>query len=387
MSLSISYNLRHILAKKTTNSLTIAGIALVVFIFVASLMLASGLEKTLAATGSPDNAIIIRTGAQNEIQSGVPRDHAAIILAAPEVALTNDGKPFGSSDVVALINIKKRANNKPSNVTIRGVSLQNMALRDGVRLIAGRLPAIGTNEVIVGNAIHNKFIGTDIGEQLRIVGINWQVVGVFDAGQTGFSSEIWGDSNVLMSAFKRERFSSVTLRLKSAELFVALKERVENDRRLTVVVKREQDFYAEQSSALATFIRYLGSFVTIIFSLGAIVGAMITMYSAVAGREREIGTLRALGFKRTTILLGFLKESTLISMIGGSIGLVCAVGMQFVTFSTTNFRTFSDLTFGFSLNLRIVAWGLLFAILMGVIGGLLPAWKAARVKVVDALRS
>jgi putative ABC transport system permease protein len=387
MSLSINYNLRHILAKKTTNSLTILGVALVVFVFISSLMLASGLEKTLAATGSKNNLIVLRTGAQNEIQSGVTRDHAAIVLSQPEVTLTPEGKPFGTSDVVALINIKKRSNGKPSNVTIRGVNLTNIGVRDGVKIRDGRLPAPGTNEVMVGNAIHEKFVNTNIGQQLRIVGINWQVVGVFDAGQTGFSSEIWGDSDILMSAFKRERFSSITFRLQNPAQYTAVKERIENDRRLTVVVKREQDFYAEQSSALATFIRYLGTFVTIIFSLGAIVGAMITMYSAVAGREREIGTLRALGFGRATILLGFLKESALISSIGGLLGIVAASLMQLVTFSTTNFRTFSDLTFGFSINLRIVVYGLAFALVMGVLGGLLPAWKAARVKVVDALRS
>lgn len=387
MSLSINYNLRHIIAKKTTNSLTVVGIALVVFVFISSLMLASGLEKTLAATGSKNNLIVLRTGAQNEIQSGVTRDHAAVILSQPEVSLNSDGKPLGTSDVVALINIKKRSNGKPSNVTIRGVNLANIGIRDSVRVSAGRLPAPGTNEVMVGNAIHDKFINTDIGQQLRIVGINWQVVGVFDAGQTGFSSEIWGDSDILMSAFKRERFSSVTFRLNDPAQYPVIKERLESDRRLTIVVKREQDFYAEQSSALATFIRYLGTFVTIIFSLGAIVGAMITMYSAVAGREREIGTLRALGFGRATILLGFLKESALLSLIGGVIGIGAASLMQLVTFSTTNFRTFSDLTFGFAINGRIIFYGLLFALVMGIVGGLLPAWKAARVKVVDALRS
>lgn len=386
MSLSLVYNLRHLQARRTTSLLTIGGIALVLFVYVSSLMLAEGLRTTLSSTGSEHNAIVIRSGAQNEIQSGIPRDHAGIITSQPEIA--RDGaQPLMTNDLLVLLSLKKRTLDGSSNVNIRGVSKRALNVRDGIKLISGRLPRAGTQEVVVGSAINKKFAATDIGDSLRLAGTNWPVVGIFDAGNSGFSSEIWGDVDILMPAFKRDRFSSVTLRLANDESFQALKERLEADPRLSVEVKHEQQFYADQSRAMSLFIQYIGTFVTVIFSLAAIIGSMITMYSAVANRRREVGVLRAVGFTRLDILRAFFGEAVLLSLLGGCVGIVFACCMRFVTVSTTNFRTFSELSFGFTITPEIVVKGLIFSLGMGVIGALLPAWQASRVKIVTALRT
>ena len=249
------------------------------------------------------------------------------------------------------------------------------------------MPKPGSAEVIAGKSIARRFKGGGIGETIRFGMRDWTVVGIFDAGTTGFSSEIWGDVDQLMQAFRRPVYSSVTFRLADSAAFEQFKKRVEADPRLTVEAKRETRYYEDQSEAMAKFLRILGITLTIIFSLGAVIGAMITMYAAVANRVVEIGTLRALGFRRGSVLAAFILEALLLGLLGGIVGLVGASFMQLITISTMNWQTFSELAFSFTLSPRIIGQSLLFALLMGFVGGLLPALRAARMKVVDALRA
>jgi ABC-type antimicrobial peptide transport system permease subunit len=256
-----------------------------------------------------------------------------------------------------------------------------------VKLVEGRLFRPGTSEIVAGRAIASGFRGAGIGETLRFASRDWTVVGVFDGGGSGFDSEAWGDAEQMLQAFRRTGFSSLLFRLADAQRFDAVKALLEADPRLTVEAKRETRFYAEQSEKLATFISYLGTTISIIFSIGAIIGAMITMYASVASRTSEIGTLRAVGFSRAAILVAFLSEALLLGLLGGAVGLAAASFMQAVSISTTNFQTFSELAFSFKLTPSIVLWSLLFALAMGFVGGFLPAARAARMKIVDALRA
>ncbi len=387
MPIPISYSFRNLWTRRLTTALTALGMALVVFVFAATLMLAEGLKKTLIATGSPENAMVIRKGAQSEVQSGVERSQASIIESQPEVAIGSDGRPLLSKELVVLINIPKRGSGKPSNVVIRGVGDASLKLRPQVRMVAGRMPRLGSAEVMAGKSIAERFQGGGIGETLRFGMRYWTVVGVFDAGATGFSSEIWGDVDQLMQAFRRPVYSSVLFRLRDPSQFQAFKERIESDPRLTSESKLETRYYEDQSEAMATFLRIMGIALTVVFSLGAVIGAMITMYAAVANRVTEIGTLRALGFTRGSILAAFVFESLFLGLLGGLAGLFVASFMQLVTISTMNWQSFAELAFSFSLTPGIFGKGILFALFMGLVGGLLPAFRAARMNIVDALRS
>ena len=338
-------------------------------------------------TGSPDNVVVIRSSAGSEVQSGVERVQAAIVESQPEVALGTNGAPLLAKEMVVLYSLNKRGSDKPANVVIRGIGVQSMALRPQVRLIRGRMPRPGSTEIIAGMSIARRFQGGGIGETLRFGMRNWTVVGAFDAGSTGFDSEIWGDVDQLMQAFRRPVYSSVIFRLNDTTLFSRLKTRLEADPRLNLEARRETTYYADQSEAMATFLRILGLALTIIFSLGAMIGAMITMYAAVANRVGEIGTLRAIGFQRRSILGAFLLEALLLGLIGGVAGLCAASFMQLFTISTMNWQTFSELAFSFTLTPEIVGKSLLFSVIMGFVGGVIPAIRAARMNIVEALRN
>jgi len=387
MPIPISYSFRNLWTRRLTTVLTALGMALVVFVFAATLMLAEGLKKTLIATGSPDNAVVIRKGSQSEVQSGVERSQASIVESQPEVAIGPDGRQLLSKELVVLINIPKRGSGKPSNVVIRGVGDASLKLRPQVRMVAGRMPRPGSAEVMAGKSIAERFKGGGIGENLRFGMRSWTVVGVFDAGATGFSSEIWGDVDQLMQAFRRPVYSSVLFRLRDPSQFQAFKERIESDPRLTIEAKRETRYYEDQSEAMATFLRIMGIALTVVFSLGAVIGAMITMYAAVANRVTEIGTLRALGFTAGSILAAFVFESLFLGLLGGLAGLFFASFMQLITISTMNWQSFAELAFSFTMTPGIFCKGVLFALFMGLVGGLLPASRAARMNIVDALRS
>lgn len=387
MSVPISYSIRNLAARRLTTALTVGGMALVVFVFATVLMLEEGLRSTLVTTGAYDNAMVTRRSAGAEVQSIVDREQAAVVEMRPEVGLDGGGTRLVSKETVVLISLNKRESDKPSNIVIRGIGAQGWALRPQARLVAGRMFRPGSSEIVAGRSIGRRFVGAGIGEQLRFGMRDWTVVGHFDAGGSGFDSEIWGDADQLMQAFRRTSYSVVLLRLRGADDFDALKGALEADPRLTVEIKRESVFYAEQSEVLANFIRILGLTLSIIFSTGAVIGAMITMYAAVANRTAEIGTLRALGFRSRSILWAFLLESLCMGALGGALGLALASFMQQVSFSTMNFQTFSELAFSFTLTPRIVLSAMLFALVMGLVGGFLPALRAARLKVVDALRA
>ena len=387
MAIPFGYIIRNVAARKLTTALTAGGMALVVYVFATVLMLAAGLEQTLVATGRDDNVVVIRRSAQTEIQSGIDRRQAGIVESLPDIAIGEDGERLFSKEPVVLINLPKRGSNKPSNVVIRGVTPAGLVLRPQVKLVEGRMFRPGTSEVIAGRAIATGFQGAGVGETLRFASRDWTVVGAFDAGRTGFDSEIWGDAEQMLQAFRRLGFSALIFRLADSERFEAVKQEIESDPRLTLEAKRETRFYADQSEALSKFISYLGTTISIIFSIGAIIGAMITMYASVASRTGEIGTLRALGFSRAAILVAFLVEALLLGLIGGIVGLAAASAMQAISISTMNFQTFAELAFSFSLTPRIIAMSLAFALAMGFVGGFLPAARAARLKIVDALRA
>jgi ABC-type antimicrobial peptide transport system permease subunit len=389
MKIPLTYNIRNLWSRRLTTTLTVAGIALVVFVFAAVLMLAQGVEDTMVATGSNDNVIILRKGSSGELLSAVSRDQIGIIAAFPEVAISADGKPYGTSDVVTIINLNKKQTNDMGNITVRGVSAGAFTLRPQVSLKEGRWFSQGSSEIVIGNKIHEQFENVEVGQQIRIGTKLWTIVGVFDAGKTGFASELWADADNIMAEFNRTTaFSSFTFRLKDIADYETIKTKLETEQRLQdLEVKREQQFYREQSEGMSVFIKSLGLVITIIFSFGAMIGAMITMYAAVANRTVEIGTLRALGFRRRSILAAFLVEALSLSLIGGLLGLLLASFMQFVSFSTTNFSTFSELAFGFSLSGDVIVQTLVFSLVMGIVGGFLPAVRAARMNIINALRA
>jgi putative ABC transport system permease protein len=387
MAVPLNYIARNLVARRLTTALTAGGMALVVYVFATVLMLSAGLEQTLVATGQDDNVVVIRRGSQTEVQSGIARLQAGIVESLPQIALGADGRPMVSKEPVVLINLPKRSNGKAANVVIRGVTPAGLTLRPQVKLVQGRMFRPGTAEVIAGRSIADGFQGAGLGETLRFASRDWTIVGVFDAGHTAFDSEIWGDAEQMLQAFRRNGYSSILFRLNDPAQFDAVKSLIESDPRLTLEAKRERRFYAEQSEALSKFISYLGTAISISFSIGAVIGAAITMYASVASRTGEIGTLRALGFSRGAILTAFLGEALLLGLIGGIAGLAAASVMQALSISTTNFQTFAEIAFSFTLTPGIVVASLVFALAMGFIGGFLPAARAARMKIVDALRA
>ncbi|MGQ5524911.1 ABC transporter permease [Chitinimonas sp. PSY-7] len=396
----LHYVWRNLFTRKLTTTLTASGMALVVFVFATVLMLEAGLKQTLTATGLVENVVAIRNGSQTEVQSGLTRQEAAIIESSAPIALNNIGQALTSREAVVLISLQKKGSTcnrakhstpsctaKPANVIVRGMGMQGMALRPQARLAQGRQFLPGTAEIMVGRAIADGFDGVQLGASLHFARRDWTVVGIFDAGKTGFNSEIWGDAEQMMQTFRRLNYSALVFQLNSADIFASTQKKLESDQRLTAEYKRETQFYADQSKVMASFISILGNVLSAIFSVGAIIGAMITMYAAVANRTGEIGTLRALGYRRHSVMLAFLLESLLLSLLGGVVGVILASFMQFFAVSTMNWQTFAELAFSFTLTPAIVLKSLLFALLMGVLGGFLPALRAARLQIVDALRA
>jgi len=378
MQIPLKYILRSSVSRRLTTVITILGVALVVFVFSAVLMMANGVQKTLRSTGSDDNLIVVRKAALSEIMSIIDREAAGIVVNLPQVARFPDGRPMTSKEVVVIINLNKLGSPGISNVTVRGVEDAAFQLRPQVRIVEGRTFRWGAREVIAGAGITHRFAGAQIGEKVKFGGDFWTVVGIFDSEGSGFDSELWGDLDQIADAFKRSSLSTVTLRLKNPDDLSDVALAFETDNRLQYFVpKREKRFFEEQSEMMAKFIRILGIFITVIFSTGATIGAMITMYGAVANRTVEIGTLRALGFFRRSILLAFLIESLVLSLGGGLLGLGIASLLQFFTISTLNFGSFSELAFSFAISPEIVAISLGFSLLMGLAGGFLPAIGAA----------
>ncbi|MDD5234348.1 MAG: ABC transporter permease [Syntrophales bacterium] len=387
MAVPIAYSVKNLLARKMTTILTISGMALVVFVFASILMMAEGLRQTLVETGSPDNVVVIRKGSESEVQSGIEREKAYVIEAFPEIAPSGKGGALSAKEIVVLINLPRRGEEKESHVQVRGIGDHSLELRPQVRIVEGGMPRSGSNEIIAGRQIAERFQGGGLGEAVRFGGREWRIVGVFEAGSTGFSSEIWADADQLMQAFRRQAYSSVIFRLRSRDLLPVVQNRIEMDPRLTLDARQENVYYAQQSEMMANFLRILGISLTVIFSLGAVIGAMITMYAAVSNRTAEIGTLRALGYQQRSILAAFMTESIFLGLSGGIAGLLFASLLQLFTISTVNFQTFSELAFRFTLTPAIFLEALAFSLVMGLAGGILPALRASRMKIIEALRT
>jgi ABC-type lipoprotein release transport system permease subunit len=387
MFMLAQYSYRNLWVRRLTTALTAGGMGLVVFVFAAVLMLAEGLEKTLVSTGSPENALFIRRSSESEIQSMMEREQASIIQSMPEIETTGDGRKLFASELVVLIGLKRQVTRAVAHVTVRGTRTDlAFELRPQVKIASGRPFHPGSTELVVGKSIAQRFGLSALGQMVSFSGRSWTIVGIMDAGGSGFDSELWGDVDVMMSTFRRPVYSSAIGRLRNPSSFPALRQALFKDPRMTLEARREMEYYAAQSELMSRFIRILGLTLTFIFSFGAIIGSMVTMYSAVAGRVAEIGTLRALGFRRITILTTFLLESLFLSLLGGLLGLGAASCMDQLTVSTMNWQTFAELSFRFTLTRSIAASSLLFAGIMGVFGGFLPALQASRMGIVAALR-
>lgn len=388
MKIPLKYSLRSLWTRRLTTILTMIGIALVVFVFAAVLMMAHGLQHTLVATGSDQNMLVLRKAANAEISSIISYEQANIVTSLPQVARTPDGKALASGEVVVIINLKYVGGSGYANVTVRGVSPQAFQLRPQVRLVSGRLFRFGSREIIVGSSIARRFQGAALGERIKFGGDQWEIVGTFDTDGSAFDSEIWGDVNQLGQAFERPVYSTVTVQLAQPDQYEAFLNAFETDRRLqTLEAKKEKQFYEEQSEVMAQFIRILGLAITVIFSIGAIIGAMITMYAAVSNRTVEIGTLRSIGFRRRSVLGAFLIESFMLSLFGGIAGLLLASVLQFFSVSMINFASFSEVAFSFALSPDIIVASLVFSLIMGLVGGFLPAVRASRLDILSALRA
>jgi putative ABC transport system permease protein len=386
MGLIASYNLRSMLVRKGTAAMTAGGIAMVVAVFVMTLAIAQGFRATLVASGSLQNAIVLRKGATAESLSAVLRSDVPLVESLPQVARAADGHPLASPELVVAIALPRQSDNQPANVPVRGVGSRAYDVRDTLAIVEGRRFTPGTREINVGRMAVARFTGLTLGSDVKFGAATWKVVGIFTADDASFESEIWGDIDLMGPAFQRAGYQSITVKLVDPATFDSFKTAIEGDPRLYLQPQREQDYYTAQSAAMTTVIRIFGSFVTLILSIGAVFGAMNTMYAAVAYRTREIGTLRALGFSRFRIVTAFIAESTALALVGGLLGCLLALPVHGLSTGTTNFTSFSEVAFKFRITPLLLAGGLSFAALMGAAGGLLPALRAARIPVARALR-
>ena len=387
MNIPLYYIWKNFLARKLTTGITIAGIALVVFVFAAVLMMADGIQQTLSSTGSNDNVVITRKSSSGEITSIIDRATADLISTMPMIQKDETGKPLLTSDAVTIINAPKKDGGGLSNLAVRGVSENALKIRNKITIISGRMFTFGARELIVGKAIEERFSNIAIGNTIKFAGDNWVIVGIMDAEKSAFESELWCDANQLIQAFNRVDYSTLTFRISDNANIEQLKALFAGDKRLNQYEpENERKYFEKQSEAMRLFIQILGITITVIFSVGAMIGAMITMYAAVANRTTEIGTLRALGFQRMSILIAFLVESLITAFIGGFIGIGLASILQFYSISTLNFGSFSELSFSFALTSNVIQGALTFTGIMGFIGGFLPAVKASRMSILSALR-
>lgn len=387
MALPFRYNLRNLLVRRLATLMTAGGVACVVAVFVIVLALAQGFRQSVESSGSPANAIIMRDGATSELSSAIDLEAYARVRALPGIAVATDGSPLASGEVVLVINHPKLGNGEPTNVSARGVSANALAVRPDLEIVEGRAFTPGSSEIIVGKALSQRIQDCQLGGVIRQVNRDWKVVGIFSANDSAFESEIWGDVDVMRDAFRRRVFQSITVRLDGAGGLDTLRARFADDPQLkTFQVKREDVYYEEQAGPLSEFITILGTIVTVVMSIGAIVGAANTMYAAVAHRRREIGTLLAIGFSPFSIFFSFLLECLLIALVGGAAGCLLALPIDGVRTGTTNWQTFSEMAFPFEVTPGLMLAGIAFAAIMGLVGGALPAFRAARQQVVVALR-
>jgi hypothetical protein len=387
MRIPIVYNLRSLKGRPVSTAFTALGIGLVVAVFVAMLALANGFAVALTSTGSDQNVLILRKGADAEMNSGISRGDASIISSMPHVARDASGSALASPEVYVVIPLGRAVDTtKMANVVVRGVSERIWQVRANLERVAGRVPEPARNEVCVGNKLVGRFPNTGLGESMRIAGASWEVVCHFTAAGSSFESEVWALNEQIMPVMRGQVFQSVTFRLADPGAFDEVKRSLEADRRVTVDVHRESEFYAAQSAMLGTVLRVLAVFITLIMAVGAIFGAINTMYAAVASRSSEIAVLLTLGFHPRSILASFLAESTLIALAGGLIGCLFALPVNGVVANTTNWASFSEIAFAFRITPGLLLAGVGFGAVMGVLGGFLPARRASRLQVVQAIR-
>jgi putative ABC transport system permease protein len=386
----LRYNVRSLIVRRTTSLATLIGIGLVVFVLAAAMMLTAGIERTLTASGAADHAIVIRKGSDAEMASSIELSTVGLILDAPGVKKDASGKPIGSGEIVTVIALDKAGlEGQVSNVMVRGVGDNVMALRPGAKIVAGKPATPGSDEVIIGQRIWRRFAGMDIGQKFDLKKNRpLTVVGVFSDDGSSFESEVWADVETVRSSFGREGLvTSVTVTLESPSKFVGFETAVEQDKRLGLEVLRERTYYEKQSEATGTFMSILGIIISTFFIIAAMIGAFITMNTAVAQRHREIGTLRALGFSRASVLVSFLLEGIVLATAGACIGLLGAFAMSFVTFSMMNFTTWSEVVFTFQITPKVILTSVLVGGVTGLLGGFIPAVRAARLRPIDALKS
>jgi len=387
MAIPIVYNFRSVRARWTSAIVAVAGIAGTVGVFVAMLSLARGFRATLVSSGSEDNALVVRAGATSEMTSGVALDAVKIIQDAPGIA-RGTGGPLVTAETVLMAPIPLISTGTDANVELRGVSPNVLEIRRQAKIVQGRMFQPGLTEVVVGKNANTTYSGLTLNNTIWLGTMQWKVVGIFDAGGSSFDSEVWADSRLLAEAYKRPNtfFSSATVHLTSPEALTQVKDALTTDPRLNVDVTREVEYYAKQSTRMTTLITRLGGFVAFVMAIGAVFGALNTMYSAVADRGREIATMRALGFGGPSVVFSFLLEALLISFVGGVLGCIAVLKLNGVTTSTINFQTFSNLAFAFKITPELLVKGVIFALVMGVLGGFFPAVRAARLPVATALR-
>jgi putative ABC transport system permease protein len=387
-TIPVVYNLESLRARWRSAVVAVLGIAGTVAVFVAVLALARGFQATLVASGSPDNAIVRRAGATSEMDSVVTREAARVVEDLPGVRRRADGSAVTSGEVVVVASLPLRATQTDANVQVRGVSPQVRDVRTNLELIQGRFFQSGLPELVVGRHAATTYAGLDHGARVRFGGIDWTVVGVFKAGGSAYESEVWCDADLLNQAYQRPRSlsQSLTVRLESPAALQTLRDKVKADPRLEVQVDGEVEYYAKSSRMLTQLIEGLGVLVVLVMGVGAVFGALNTMYSAVAERGREVATLRALGFGGGSVVASFVFEALLVAGVGGLLGCLAALPLNGLTTGTMNWQTFSHLSFAFRVTPDLLLLGVVFALLMGVLGGVPPAVRAARLPVAAALR-
>jgi putative ABC transport system permease protein len=388
MAIPVIYNMRSVKARWTSAVVAVLGIAGTVGVFVAMLSLARGFKATLVHSGSAGNAMVRRAGSTSEMDSVIQLEQEKILEDAPGVARSGDG-PLVSPEVVVIAPFPMKSTGTDANVQIRGVTPKAPLVHENVKIISGRFFQPGLNELVVGKNAMHSYSGLELGNTVRFGGGQWKIVGVFDAGGTAVDSEVWCDLSILNQVYHRPTniFSSLAVHLTSPDALGIFKDALTADPRLTLLVEREVEYYDKQSRVLTTLITVLGSIVAAVMGIGAVFGALNTMYSAVAERSREIATIRALGFGAGAVVLSFVVEALLISFVGGALGCVAVLPLNGLTTGAMNWQTFSHLAFAFRVTPVLLAGGIVFALAMGLVGGLPPAIRAARRPVAAALRA
>lgn len=379
--------LRSVGQRLGSSTVAIIGIAGVVIVFTAVLSIAEGFRAAMTGAGDPLRVIVLRSGSDTEMTSGLSGEHAKLIMEAPGIESGANG-PIASPELFVIVGHPMKRSGTDANVPLRGLSTTALEARPEVKIAEGRMFTPGTNEIVVGRAASRQFSGLDVGSTVRWGEGAWQVVGIFEAGGSVAESELWCDARVLQPAYRRgNSYQSVLVRLASPDSFQTFKDALTADRRLNVTVIREPDYYAQQSVVLQTIVRTIGFGIAGLMGLGAIFGAINTMYSAVSNRTREIATLRALGFSSIPVVVSVMVEAVLLSLVGGLIGgLLAWAAFDGYQTATMNFQSFSQVAFAFKVSPSLLARGMFFALIMGLIGGLFPAIRAARLPIVTALR-